>query len=68
MPKFPAAGVFALVSALVASMYLLRWRKYTEIPVDGETTRQPRYNSNNLPKTEAYMMDGLSALYKIIGY
>ena len=33
IPEFPAAGILALVSALAASLYLLRWRRQTEIPV-----------------------------------
>lgn len=33
IPEFPAAGIMALVSALAASLYLLRWRRNTAIPV-----------------------------------
>ncbi|MEM3527083.1 MAG: carboxypeptidase-like regulatory domain-containing protein, partial [Candidatus Bathyarchaeia archaeon] len=33
IPEFPAAGIMALISALAASLYLLRWRRNTVIPV-----------------------------------
>ncbi|MCX6660667.1 MAG: carboxypeptidase-like regulatory domain-containing protein [Candidatus Bathyarchaeota archaeon] len=33
IPEFPAAGLLALVSALAASLYLLRWKKHTAIPL-----------------------------------
>jgi hypothetical protein len=29
IPEFPIGGVLALVSALAASLYLLRWKKQT---------------------------------------
>jgi hypothetical protein len=34
IPEFPAIGLLALTSTLAASMYLLRWRRQTEIPVN----------------------------------
>ena len=33
IPEFPAAGLLALVSALAASLYLLRWKKHEAIPL-----------------------------------
>jgi len=33
IPEFPAAGLLVLVSALAASLYLLRWRRHIAIPV-----------------------------------
>jgi hypothetical protein len=33
IPEFPAAGVLMLISALAASLYLLRWRKQAILPV-----------------------------------
>lgn len=32
MPEFPAAGVLMLLSAIAASLYLLRWRKQAIVP------------------------------------
>jgi len=33
IPEFPAAGVLMLISALAASLYLLRWRKQAIVPM-----------------------------------
>jgi len=33
IPEFPAAGVLMLISALAASLYLLRWRKQAILPM-----------------------------------
>jgi len=33
IPEFPAAGVLMLISALAASLYLLRWRKQAIAPI-----------------------------------
>jgi hypothetical protein len=33
IPEFPAAGLLAMISALAASLYLLRWKKQTVLPV-----------------------------------
>ncbi|MGQ9543430.1 MAG: carboxypeptidase-like regulatory domain-containing protein [Candidatus Bathyarchaeia archaeon] len=33
IPEFPAAGIMALISALAASLYLLKWRRKTTLPV-----------------------------------
>ncbi|MBS7622325.1 carboxypeptidase regulatory-like domain-containing protein [Candidatus Bathyarchaeota archaeon] len=33
IPEFPAAGLLAMVSALAASLYLLRWRRHEALPV-----------------------------------
>jgi len=33
IPEFPATGLLALVSALAASLFLLRWKRSTAIPV-----------------------------------
>jgi hypothetical protein len=34
IPEFPAVGLLALTSTLAASLYILRWRRQTEIPVN----------------------------------
>lgn len=69
MPEFPEAGLLALVSALAASLYLLRWKKHEAIPLDcdcnagGRATQTSRHSKyENQSAIDAYVPKLIGAI------